>query len=76
MAGQIATGFPKEMYMQKKRELELEELEMQKSQIQADPEIPEWRKKMLVQQLELKKKEMSLGRKKQELQEMESMGDQ
>lgn len=74
MAGQIATGFPKEMMEQKKKELQMEQLEMKKSQIQANPEIPEWRKKMLIQQIELTKKQISLSNKQQEIQDMESIG--
>ena len=74
MAGQIATGFPKEMMEQKKKELQMEQLELQKAQIRADRDMPEWRKKMLIQEIELTKKQITMSNKQQEIQDMESIG--
>ena len=71
MAKQVAMGFPTEMFEQKKKDLQMEKIELTKAEIQANPEIPEWRKTMIIKQLELNKKKMGISSKEAELQNME-----
>ena len=52
-----------------RRDVRLKEIDVQIAQIEASPELPDWKKKLLKTQLNLEKKNLALSASRKSLQE-------
>ena len=59
----------------KQREIKIEQLDYKKTQIMNDPSIPEIRKKMMTQDIELAKKRLKMETKMKEFDLMKRMSE-
>ena len=72
MAGMSMTGLrPEELIRQRKAELEIEEMETAKAGIAANQSLPDWKKKMMSNQLSYDIRKAKLKQKSEALKEVE-----